>query len=293
MLNSAVATSVREPELKESLFRQSLQQLRAVKNDSLQVYARIELGKFYFFISAFDSAYHYFLDAEQFAKKDLQSMAHLQNMQGAALQKMKQFEASASHFIRAADIYEELGDEQGIAKVYNNLSITYRILRDDERAEEYIRRAISINKRRNDALRLGQNLNNLGNLLYGRGQLDSALHYFRLAADLKQHFDLESNLVASSKNNIGMILREMGRNQEAEQELLEALAIRREIHDRAGVLSSLTNLMELYVASQEMQKAQEVYKEAEPMLKEFGGYEIMTRMMSHAGDMYAKLGKYE
>lgn len=293
MLNSAVATSVREPELKESLFRQSLQQLRAVKNDSLQVYARIELGKFYFFISAFDSAYHYFLDAEQFAKKDLQSMAHLQNMQGAALQKMEQFEASASHFIRAAGIYEELGDEQGIAKVYNNLSITYRILRDDERAEEYIRRAISINKRRNDTLRLGQNLNNLGNLLYGRGQLDSALHYFRLAADLKQHFDLESNLVASSKNNIGMILREMGRNQEAEQELLEALAIRREIHDRAGVLSSLTNLMELYVASQEMQKAQEVYKEAEPMLKEFGGYEIMTRMMSHAGDMYAKLGKYE
>lgn len=75
------------------------------------------MGKFFFFTSSFDSAYQYFLDAEQFAKKDLQSMAHLRNMQGAALQKMEQFEASVSHFIRAAGIYEELSDEQGISKV--------------------------------------------------------------------------------------------------------------------------------------------------------------------------------
>lgn len=293
LLDSAVATSVRDVATKEALFRQALQQLRKVQNDSIQVYARIEMGKFFFFTSSFDSAYHYFLDAEQFAKKDLQSMAHLQNMQGAALQKMEQFEASASHFIRAAGIYEELGDEQGISKVYNNLSITYRILRDDQRAEEYIRKAVAINVKRGDTLRLAQNLNNLGNLLYGRNQLDSALYYFQIAANLKGRFDLESNLVASSKNNVGMILRELGRYNEAEAELLNALAIRREIHDRAGLVSTLTNLMELYVAKRDFYKAQEVYDEAEPMLKEFGGYEIMTRMMSHAGEMYAELGQYE
>lgn len=117
LLDSAVATSVREAATKEALLRQALQQLRKVKNDSIQVYARIEMGKFFFFTSSFDSAYQYFLDAEQFAKKDLQSMAHLRNMQGAALQKMEQFEASVSHFIRAAGIYEELSDEQGISKV--------------------------------------------------------------------------------------------------------------------------------------------------------------------------------
>jgi signal transduction histidine kinase/Tfp pilus assembly protein PilF len=292
ILDSAISTSFKNVDLKEKLFREALTEMKAVDDDSLHQFARIEFGKFFFYTSNYDSAYHYFLMAESVHENGLEMMAALQNMQGAALQRMEQYEAAVSHYIRALSTYEELEDQIGISKVCNNLSVIYRTTRDFRRAEEYLRRSIVINENRGDSLSLGQNYNNLGNVFNAVRRLDSALHYFKLAYSLKSDRISETSSESSSLHNIGMVLAEMAKYNEAENYLLKALRIRRELNDHIGVTSTLITLLQVYVELERFDEALIVYEEVHPLVHKYGGFEMRTRVESAAGKMYAGLGDY-
>lgn len=292
-LDSAVSIRLNQAELKEMMFRESFRALSTVEDDSLRLYAFVEYGKFLFFTSSFDSAYAYFDRAQEHAQEDASTIARLQNMQGATLQRMEKLEAAVRHYIRAATIYEQLEDEVGIAKVYNNLSMIYQSADDWDRAEDYIRKSIAINIGLGDSVKLGQNYNNLGIIFRTQSELDSALKYFELAIVIKENYDYATSLEASSLNNLGLVLAQLKRFDEAREKFLKSIEIRRQLNDRRGELSSVLNLMDLYIELEQYDKAEKMYQDVKNYDEEFLNLEMLDRIERAAGDLYSGLGKYE
>jgi signal transduction histidine kinase len=292
-LDSAVALRLSQAELKEMMFRESFRALSTVEDDSLRLYAFVEYGKFLFFTSSFDSAYTYFMRAEKYAGNDLKSIASLQNMQGASLQRMEELEAAVTHYIHSATIYEELEDEVGQAKVYNNLSMVYQSTSDHDRAIEYIRKSIRINRSRGDSVKLGQNYNNLGIIFRTQIALDSARKYLELAVSIKSRFDNETSLQASSLNNLGLVLFKLKEYEQAEDYFLESIRIRQRIADRLGEISSIINLVELYITLQRFDEAQDYFDRISENEFNKDNLELRSRIEGLAGLLYRGLGDSE
>lgn len=133
-----------------------------------------------------------------------------------------------SYFEKALAINEELGDKVASATIYSSIAAVHYDLYDYDNALEYALRGIPVFETANDVYRLTQLYYILGNIYFKQESFAKSLHYFE---DILRLADPDTAIYTIARSGIGKVYYRMGRMEESEQYLQEALEQGRQLNN--------------------------------------------------------------
>ncbi|MEO6419329.1 MAG: tetratricopeptide repeat protein, partial [Polyangiaceae bacterium] len=134
-------------------------------------------------------------------------------------------EEATSHLTAALALFEESGDERGIASTVDDIGKLYWLRGDYASALEYTQRALSMRRKIGDRRSIALSLNNLGLVYQDSGQYRQALEAFEQALQIRREIgDLVG--VTISLNNLGTVAQD-------QRDDMRALALFQEAHEVA------------------------------------------------------------
>jgi tetratricopeptide (TPR) repeat protein len=151
-------------------------------------------------------------------------------------------------------ISREIGDKHGEATALGNLSSTYNFIREHEKAIEFSKQALKIQKYINDRKGEARSMGCLGNSYFLLGQPQSAIDYHR------HHLSISSEISdkygeATALGNLGNVYSKIGEYDLAISHLEQALKIDREIGNKLGEAKNLNYLGRSYRSLKEYRSA--------------------------------------
>ncbi|HEY2017285.1 MAG TPA: tetratricopeptide repeat protein [Bryobacteraceae bacterium] len=169
---------------------------------------------------------------------------------------------AAEHFLQQSLLlYEELGDEPGIAVSLNALGVWARDRGDYAAAQRNLERSLACWRLLSDRLAIARCLHNLANVVRVRGDYPRARWALREAADIFQELGDRTG-AAWSINQQGDIARAQGDMSSARDLYQFALSAFREAGDPWGCARSLTDLAFIDCAQSDHLAAHASYREA-------------------------------
>lgn len=129
-----------------------------------------------------------------------------------------------------------------------NIAVTYNLLGNTDKAFEYFKKALDIQRQVLDANHpdLAATINNMGNLYYNIGNLEMALQHFQEAVEIKiKTFGKNHRSFAGSYGNIAMLLDQLKEHDEAITYYKKALEIllQLETTQASQIEGTLSNLL--------------------------------------------------
>ena len=95
------------------------------------------------------------------------------------------------------DVFQQLGDEEGIARSYGNMGVAYTESGQNQLALHYYQLALRYYQSVNDAYQLSVQHTNLANINLKIDELDAALYHAQAAQKYAQQIDNQSLRLAS------------------------------------------------------------------------------------------------
>ena len=169
---------------------------------------------------------------------------------------------AAEHFLEEAlFLYEESGDQSGIAASLNALAVSARDRGDYSAAQSYFERSLACWRLLPDRLAMARCLHNLANVVKVRGDYPRALWALREATEIFEKLGDRSG-AAWSINQQGDIAHAQGDTVSARELYQRALSAFRETGDPWGTARSLTDLGYIACKQGDHEAAHTAYREA-------------------------------
>jgi len=167
--------------------------------------------------------------------------ARVSHFLGALVTAQGDYPAAERFVEQSLSLYEELGDQWGIAAALNALAVSARDRGDYSSAQSNFERSLACWRMLPDRLAIARCLHNLANVVKVRGDYPRARWALREATDIFEELGDRSG-AAWSINQQGDIAREQGDLAAARGLYQQALSAFREAGDRWGSARSLTDL---------------------------------------------------
>jgi predicted ATPase/DNA-binding winged helix-turn-helix (wHTH) protein len=188
---------------------------------------------------------------------------------GALLTAQGDFSA-AQHFLELSlSLYQELGDQWGIATSLNALGIAQRDRGEYSSAETNLERSLACWRVLADRSAIARCLHNLANVLKVRGDYSGANLALREATEIFEQLGDRTG-AAWSINQQGDVAREQGDLSAANQLYLQALSSFRNAGDRWGAARSLADLGYIDCEQGKHSTAHAAYREAIGIFADLG-----------------------
>lgn len=165
------------------------------------------------------------------AGRDTLQQAALLVRRGEVRQRRGDYNGALSDLFAALRLFESLKDENGLAKVYNNIGSVHHYDKNYTKAGGYYAQSLAIRERQGTPAQRAQLYNNYGALLQDRGLPDSALLFHRrgLAIRLTER---DTSWMAVTYAHIGSCFDKLGRTDSALYYLQASLALIERLGDR-------------------------------------------------------------
>ncbi|MCD6066254.1 MAG: rsbP [Bacteroidetes bacterium] len=218
-----------------------------------------------------DSGMRIALKALEIAEKTnhLPSKANVYNTMGTIYHDEGNFQKAVECYTTSRKYAEETNDGQMMAVVYANMGNTYESIGDYANAKHYMFESFRIFRERKDTKRFAGSYLNIGILYSEDGDLDSAMYFFNEA--LKYPIK-NKGILANLHSSMATCLRRQNKLKEAEQELLIALAIVREMRSEYYEASYSNELANIYIE-------QGKYDEAEKLARKSLAYAKQDKLL--------------
>jgi predicted ATPase/DNA-binding winged helix-turn-helix (wHTH) protein len=200
---------------------------------------------------------------------------------------------AAEHFLQLSlTLYEELGDESGIAASLNALAVSARDRGDYTLAQSNFERSLACWRLLPDQLAIARCLHNLANVVKVRGDYPRARWALREATEIFEKLGDRSG-AAWSINQLGDIEREQGHIVDARTLYQRALATFREVADPWGCARSLADLGYIDCEQGSHSAARSAYREALEIFASVGNQRGIARALEGFACLALILGDAE
>jgi class 3 adenylate cyclase len=213
---------------------------------------------------------------------------------------------SAIHYYQAAiPIREELGDQAGVANLYNNIGNAYDELGQYENALENYHRSLRIREELEDSLRIYRLYYNIGDLYERMGNYPEAQDFLLRYLENMEPRGVTDG-VANAYNVLGNIQFEVNRFEDARASYLKSLAMHRELgnsREVSTILNNLANFKDMQAqilhdegleegALMQAEKAMDLYRQALVIVAEINDRESMAELYHNMGVSLKDQGKF-
>jgi signal transduction histidine kinase len=195
-------------------------------------------------------------DAETIAREILYipGLANAFTSMGISYAQTGAWVRALNFFLKALQLKDELGDQQGMAALLSNIGVLHGKLNDEERALRYHQRAIRHFRETNDKRGLAYTYNNIGVIHLERGEFDKALQSLYASLDAKKELRDAPGL-ASTHLNIGITFFMQGKHGRAMENYERAAEFYSNLGDRHGQAEVLQRIGLLHLARNDASKA--------------------------------------
>ncbi len=212
-----------------------------------------------------DAARSYFEEALDRARTSQDALGECLALHGLAQGENLQghFPQAASHYEVALAIAATLGRGEvalhGEIMLYHG-GVLLRMGRLDDASEAFTQ-SQRIFEEAGLPERVGEGLLSQGLALYLGGDFDGALLQLEQARVLLEQYE-DLRVLAWARNNLGMVLLEIGRSRDALEHFAVSLTIKQRLQDSIGECHTLTELARCYFACGEIERAREYAEQA-------------------------------
>ncbi len=201
----------------------------------------------------------------------------------------------------AGNRYEQLGDGEHNAAVFNRIGVIYKKLTDYSRSLEYYKRSLELSRKHGDSTTEMKTLNNLGLIYKELGHFSRAQEYLEQSLSLKRKNG--QNLgVANTLVNLGNLHKNMHNYHEARRCMEEAITIFNSLKNaepyvqddvQQGIAAAMHDLGNTFLGTNDLNAALQHYKESLVLNQRFGKSLSICADYQNIGDAYLRMGYYE
>ncbi len=214
-----------------------------------------------------------------------QNLANIYSMTGKPL-------LAIEYLSKSLELYLATRDTAGLRLVHGNIGNLYLDLKDKEKGEEHILRALALDNKQE--LNYADNILSLGTIyLEFDNEYDSALKMFYEARKIYQSIGIEDG-VATADENIGVALLKMGNNQEAFRKLKKAESMFMIIGDSGQIANVSLSLGKYYLKVSDFDSATLLLNKALRMGQKFKQSNVVNESLHLLYRLYKRknnLGK--
>ncbi|MDO9578361.1 MAG: sigma 54-interacting transcriptional regulator [Candidatus Cloacimonadales bacterium] len=176
------------------------------QNDPIQSAISIkELGTVYNSMGKYDESIEYLLNANkifeqnkeilEMTENQKQMMRYAESLESTGVNycRLKQFDKGREYYLKVIKIYEKIDFLEGVAKVLNNLGVSYSN-EDSSKTLEYYHRALDIAEKINLTTHRAIYTSNIGGVYEDIKRFDKALEYYKQAYDIAIKTKIEKYL---------------------------------------------------------------------------------------------------
>lgn len=164
------------------------------------------------------------------------------------------YDKALEYFNVSSKVFEEMGDEKGVASINNNMGEVYRLKGNYDLALEYYFKALDLLEKFGEDLKMAATYNNIGMIHYYKKDYEKSLEFYLMAISKYEQKNRENPddngikvWMGNSYTNIGNIHKDNGGYDKALEYYLKALKIREQIGDKKGIADSYIGLGLIHV----------------------------------------------
>jgi len=151
--------------------------------------------------------------------------------------KLGNYQLSLNYYHLVLAYQKKNNMESEVCKTLNNISNVYSDLGLINLTKENLLEVKNIREKLNDTLNLPHTYINLGNVLSDQNKVDSSIYFFKLAENISKK-NGQLNLLALVYFNLGEIQAKTKNYEESNKYFKQSLALREELKDEIGIVSS-------------------------------------------------------
>jgi predicted ATPase/DNA-binding SARP family transcriptional activator len=198
---------------------------------------------------------------------------------------------SKTCFEAGLELFQQVGDQAGVATLYGNLGTLAIHTTDYQEAQGMLEQALHLRRKLGDRWSIASCLNNLGALAGRQGDIARAQACYEECLAIFRELSYPSG-IAISLSNLGSSASDLGRCDQAYQLHMESLEIRRQLGDKSGVANSLSDLGSLAFQQGNLGQACLHYAESLSLLQELGDKEHILECLEGIAEVAAARGQY-
>ncbi len=182
----------------------------------------LKKAKFFKKINKPEKAFNVYKELIDLAEKSESTLmlAEVYENMGLLFSSIKDIEKSISYFSKSLKLYSKIKDWKGISKSYLNLGNSNSSKGYTDLAIECFEKGLEIDAKYNNNEKKAEFLSGIGTIYFNLLNNEKALYFYKEA--LKVQEVVKPNDVVFLKNNIGVVLMELERYNEAKSYLIEA-----------------------------------------------------------------------
>ena len=230
-------------------------------------------------------------------KKDTLNMAKCETNLANVHNFRGNFETAVTHYLQAAQWFEQLGEMQYLNIIYQNLSVLFNSAEQFQQALAYAEKSIAISRQRNDSLTLASVLINMGNPLNSLHRYDSAIATATQGLAISKKTD-NPYIRSKALMIIGNAYAQQKKYRHSIDHFQDALAIARQLQYLPDMATSLHGLSMNYFKMKDYAKADSYAVEAMKLNERTAifsdlqqQYKLLADIKAHRGD-YSKAYHY-
>ncbi len=152
-----------------------------------------------------------------------QGIAYGYYLAGANYKRLGNHTRSLKHYLTALDLYDEMGDKNGVGSLYNAMANLYLSRKNYENALKYYKKAIYTFEASGSSRRKASAIMNVGTLFYFQDEYKQSLKYFKRTLKALKNTQKNQFLRMVTFSNMGNSYISLGKFKKAEEYLLRAI----------------------------------------------------------------------
>lgn len=218
---------------------------------------------------------------------EIKVLPYLFLLVGAVYRTMGNINAAIEFVKKTIDIAKKIGNRRVMAMGYNNIGVYYSFLGDYPTAIDFTEKNVEIRRQLGDKKGEGIGLMNIGLTYRFLGKYEAVLDYYNEAKDLFESInEIRSTLTVYAMIADILIIRKQP--EKAQMYYEKSLKIARKTQERTLVGETLYRYGGYFQDIGDLKKAQEYYKQAEPMLLECDDRHMLSELYASWADTYIK-----
>jgi signal transduction histidine kinase len=263
---------------------------------TLRQQLRIYYTKAYYQIQAelFEEAYQTLTKCKELADilNEPQLTYYFYSYMAGMFNSLENFDLSIEAYLKALDVAQSTNDKAMIARAHNNVGHGLIELQRYDQARPYIEFFYQYGKQALNGNYISTALNNFGELALGENNLGKAKLYFNESLDIRlgKGHELSSSW---PYHNLGRAHYQLADYQKAEQYLLQAISIRNKYERELEEIRSSLELVKVYFATDQDQKAYPMLMQAIDKLKAKKNLQLLSKAYQSLKGYYLKQQNYQ
>ena len=211
---------------------------------------------------------------------------------GMTYRVLKESEKALEYTQRAIMIYEKLGDKKKIANALNSMGVIYLYNAQYDRSIDNFLKALDIGEEIDDKKEIKDSLNNIGVVYFWQNDSSKALDYYQRSLQIERESGSQ-NGIAASLNNIALVHHQAGNYKEALHYYNESLKIDEAASNNPAIANTWMNLGIIEANMGNYKKSEEYLNKSLALAESLGLKLQIIQILSNLGELYFQDKQYD